>query len=603
MAFASGKLMRSLGEAGHIEPETESILVSNDIDYSPFDADVIKCLPNGDTWTITKAELEKRKDLRDECIFTIDPATARDLDDALSCKQISDDLFEVGVHIADVSHFIDQGNALDKVAQSRATSVYLAQRVIPMLPSVLCEKLCSLNPGVDRLAYSVVWNLQSDGTVVKEWFGRTVIRSCAKLSYNHAQTMIELKDDESLNSDEFPEIFGPHSLKNIGNIVKLLYGISVNLRNRRFDSGALRLDQPKLAFSLDDDSGSPNGFSVYEYKDSNRLIEEFMLLANMAVGRKIYDENPDRAILRCHPPPHPVMMEDVLNVCKQNNINFDISNSASISQSLEEVAKLDPELAETLWPALVLMCTKPFQNAKYFCTGSVDNEEAYRHYALNVPIYTHFTSPIRRYPDVLVHRFLAASLTSDYEVNGDVKELQAIAEHCNDKKWAAKKASEQSSLLFFAVYLMECGPITEKGVVVGVLDKAVDVLCKRLGIVNRVYCDKLSLYKHDYKVTDLKQELTLYWQDPNKRDGTEKSLDEKLKDITEKFERDWAREKKKKTGELQHEIEPIPEGVVVQSLKMFSPVDVVLGVDRDTPTKINALIKSPFESDSVEIEL
>ena len=451
MAFASGKLMRSLGEAGHIEPETEAIISENDIDSSPFGDDVLHCLPNGETWTILPEEIKKRKDLRKECIFTIDPATARDLDDALSCKKINDDRYEVGVHIADVSHFIEQGNALDKVAKQRATSVYLSQRVIPMLPRVLCEQLCSLNPGVSRLAYSVIWNVKADGTVLSEWFGRSVIRSCVKLSYNHAQQMIDSSENDVINPDEYPPIDGKFDIGTIVSKVKLLFGISKHLRKRRYDSGALRLDQPKLAFNLDSSTGLPNGCSIYEYKNSNRMIEEFMLLANMAVGRKIYKAHPDRAILRNHPPPHAQMMEDVLSICKQHNIPFDISDSASINKSLAKVSELDQELRQHMFPALVLLCTKPFQNAKYFCTGAIVDETAYRHYALNVPIYTHFTSPIRRYPDVLVHRFLTAALDKSYEVKGDEKELQVISTHCNDKKWAAKKASEQSSNLFFAI--------------------------------------------------------------------------------------------------------------------------------------------------------
>lgn len=601
VAFASGKLMRSLGEAGHIEPETEAMLIANDIDSSPFEKDVINCLPNGATWQITKEELSKRRDLRKECIFTIDPATARDLDDALSCKKIGEDLYEVGVHIADVSHFIEQGSALDRVATQRATSVYLAQKVVPMLPSVLCEQLCSLNPGVERLAYSVIWNMTSNGTVLKEWFGRTVIRSCIKLSYNHAQQMIESAEDDQLNSEEYPAVDGGFSLGKIRDTVQLLFGMSDFLRKKRFESGALRLDQPKLAFTLESKTGLPNGCSVYEYKDSNRMIEEFMLLANMAVGRKIYDAHPDRAILRCHPPPHPQMMEDLLNQCKLYNIAFDISDSSSISQSLEKVSEMEPEVRDYMLPALTLMCTKPFQNAKYFCTGTVEDESVYRHYALNVPIYTHFTSPIRRYPDVLVHRFLTAALDGQFEVTSEAKELQKIAEHCNDKKWAAKKVSEQSSLLFFSIYVLECGPLVEKGVVVGILDQAVDILCTRIGMVQRVYCDKLSLFRHEFKMVDLKPQMTLHWIE----ETTDENVDQKLKKLTKRFERNWAqgRNGNEKDPKEREELPPVPDDAMTQTLQMFAPVDVVLKVERQSPTKILAFLRSPFVTDTPDIGL
>ena len=248
-AFARGKIMRSLGEAGHIDAETESILLSQDIDSSPFSEKVLRCLPNGKKWKITSEELKKRKDMRNECVFTIDPATARDLDDALSCKQISNGVYEVGVHIADVSHFIEQGTALDDVASQRATSVYLAQKVIPMLPNVLCEQLCSLNPGVERLAYSVFWNMKADGTILSESFGRTVIKSCVKLSYDHAQQMIVSEDVNKLLPKNFPKVTGDFQFTQIVSTVKALFGISKFLRKRRFDSGALRLDQPKISFS------------------------------------------------------------------------------------------------------------------------------------------------------------------------------------------------------------------------------------------------------------------------------------------------------------------------------------------------------------------
>ena len=581
-AFAAGKIMRSLGEAGHIEPETESILLCHDIDSSPFSEKVLRCLPIGSKWKVSEEELKKRRDMRDECVFTIDPATARDLDDALSCKQISEDVYEVGVHIADVSHFIEEGTALDEVASQRATSVYLAQKVIPMLPNVLCEQLCSLNPGVERLAYSVFWNMKADGTILDESFGRTVIRSCVKLSYDHAQMMIEADDVSKLPQKAFPEIKGSFSFTKIANTVKTLFGISKFLRQRRFDGGALRLDQPKLAFSLDSKTGMPNGCSVYKYKDSNRMIEEFMLLANMAVGRKIYKHHPKRAVLRNHAPPQEVMMEEVADTCKKFDIPFDITSSTSISNSLKAVLEKEDSgfTRETLFSALTMLCTKPFQNAKYFCTGSIDDESGYRHYALNVPIYTHFTSPIRRYPDVMVHRLLTASLDKTFVVKKDQDELQCQAEHCNDKKWAAKKASEQSSLLFFAVYLLECGPLVEKGVVVGVLDKAVTVLCTRVGTVVRAYMDKLPLLKFDFSTNSGKPVLSLFWLAEDTEE--KKETGDELKMITEELE-------KCKMDDQR----PLPKQVIKQEISLFCNVNILLKVEKHSPTKIIGILSHP----------
>ena len=593
MVFASGKLVRSLGEAGHIEPETEAILINNGIDSSPFSQEVLNCLPNRDSHLTLQEEIKERVDLRKLCIFTIDPPTARDLDDALSCVKLDHKHYLVGVHIADVSFFIKQGNALDKEASKRATSVYLSQKVIPMLPAVLSEQLCSLNPGTDRLAYSVIWKLRKDGRILGEWFGRTVIRSCVKLSYDHAQQMIDTENYSDLSVDEFPEINGSFDISEITEKVKLLYGISKHLRDRRLDAGALRLDQPKLSFSLDDESGKPNGIGVYQYRDSNRMIEEFMLLANMAVAHRIYKSNPKRAILRCHPPPHPIMMEDLSQLCTRYDIPFDVTSSLTISNSLAKIYE-QIEGRERILPALILMCAKPFQNAKYFCTGSVEDESVYHHYALNVPVYTHFTSPIRRYPDILVHRLLTNSLNKKFEFKGKIDELQAIANVCNDKKAAAKKASEQSTELFFNVYVMECGPLHEKGVVVGILDKAVDVLCVCLGIVKRVYCEQLPLYKYEHEIELLKPKLTLYWRDEKRlaKKNETKDLKESITGLTARFEKRWAAQRSEK--EYQ-----VPEDAIAQHLTIFSPVSVCLSVERNAPTKLKALIKNPFDKETV----
>jgi DIS3-like exonuclease 2 len=241
-AFALGHLSRSIGEAGDIEPETEGFLVENGIDSEDFPAEVLDCLPKTLPWAIPEEELMRRRDLRSECVFTIDPATARDLDDALHCKQISEGVFEIGVHIADVSYFLRPKTALDRMAQSRATTVYLVQKVIPMLPRLLCEELCSLNPNEDRLAFSVIWSIDKKGNIIDEWFGRTVIRSCAKMAYAHAQQMIENPDGQ-WSEDELPDITDGHSIDKIIHCVQNLHKIAVHLKRNRFSEGALRLDQ------------------------------------------------------------------------------------------------------------------------------------------------------------------------------------------------------------------------------------------------------------------------------------------------------------------------------------------------------------------------
>jgi len=580
MPFANGKILRNLGESGLIEPETEAILINNNIDSSAFSDRVLNCLPDVQTWKVTKKELRKRKDLRNECIFSVDPATARDLDDALSCKRLNDDTFEVGVHIADVSHFIKEGSDLDKVARERATSVYLTQKVIPMLPSALCEDLCSLNPGVERLAYSVIWKMKSDGTIVNEWFGRSVIKSCTKLSYDHAQKMIESNDINSLNCEDFPEIHDKKfSLTKIAETVKLLYSISKVMREERFTSGALDFSDNDVAFNLNKSTGMPEGCYLHEYKDSNRMIEEFMLLANMAVGNHIYERHPKRAILRCHPPPHEALIEAVSTICSKFDINFDATDSGSVNQSLNNINKIedvDDEQREMLLPAVNLLCMKSFKNAKYFCTGSIEDNSLYRHYALNIPIYTHFTSPIRRYPDILVHRLLTAALDEDFKVKAKTEQLQMWAEQCTAKKLNADSASEQSSQLFLAVYVMEHGPLLETGVVVNVAENSVDVLCPQIETLSRIYLQDLQSveeFRYSLEGENSKPTLTLTW----KIHGSESNTD--VEDV----------------------VGNTPASPP-QVLTMFTPVKTIISVKRNAPTKIKGELLNPHESFMQAIE-
>ncbi|XP_073663206.1 DIS3-like exonuclease 2 isoform X3 [Tursiops truncatus] len=506
--FALGQLAKSLGQAGEIEPETEGILTEYGVDFSDFSSEVLECLPQDLPWTIPPEEFSKRRDLRSpssskkcfrikDCVFTIDPSTARDLDDALSCKPVADGNFEVGVHIADVSYFVPEGSSLDKVAAERATSVYLVQKVVPMLPRLLCEELCSLNPMTDKLTFSVIWTLTPKGKILSEWFGQTVIRSCTKLSYEHAQSMIE-GPTRKIPEEELPPVSPEHTSEEVHRAVLNLHRIAKELRQQRFVDGALRLDQLKLAFTLDHETGLPQGCHIYEYRDSNKLVEEFMLLANMAVARKIHCAFPERALLRRHPPPQTKMLNDLVEFCDQMGLPMDFSSAGALNKSLMETFG-DDKYSLARKEVLTNMCSRPMQMALYFCSGVLQDQAQFRHYALNVPLYTHFTSPIRRFADVLVHRLLAATLAghqgglssargsqapSDpgqghhaaqnpakdgthtapasgppttlcpgYRELPDVEPeaLQKQADHCNDRRMASKRVQELSTSLFFAI--------------------------------------------------------------------------------------------------------------------------------------------------------
>uniref|UniRef100_A0A2K5P2A3 DIS3-like exonuclease 2 n=1 Tax=Cercocebus atys TaxID=9531 RepID=A0A2K5P2A3_CERAT len=496
--FALGQLAKSLGQAGEIEPETEGILTEYGVDFSDFSSEVLECLPQGLPWTIPPEEFSKRRDLRKDCIFTIDPSTARDLDDALSCKPLADGNFEVGVHIADVSYFVPEGSDLDKVAAERATSVYLVQKVVPMLPRLLCEELCSLNPMSDKLTFSVIWTLTPEGKILDEWFGRTIICSCTKLSYEHAQSMIE-SPTEKIPAKELPPISPEHSSEEVHQAVLNLHQIAEQLRQQRFADGALRLDQLKLAFTLDHETGLPQGCHIYEYRDSNKLVEEFMLLANMAVAHKIHRAFPEQALLRRHPPPQTRMLNDLVEFCDQMGLPVDFSSAGALNVSGGQGS------GEAL--------THPVpQMALYFCSGLLQDPAQFRHYALNVPLYTHFTSPIRRFADVLVHRLLAAALGYREQLDMAPDTLQKQADHCNDRRMASKRVQELSTGLFFAVLVKESGPLESEAMVMGVLNQAFDVLVLRYGVQKRIYCNALALRAHHFQKVGKKPELTLVWE-------------------------------------------------------------------------------------------
>jgi DIS3-like exonuclease 2 len=263
-----GRLKDNIGEIGNIEAETQAILSENGIDSNEFDDELIQTDLPSLPWTIPTHEYTYRRDLRDMCIFTIDPATARDLDDALHCTRIDENLYEVGVHIADVSHFIPEDTYIDRMASQRTTSVYLVQKVIPMLPRTLCENLCSLNPNEERLTFSVIWRLNANGDILSEWFGRTIIKSCVKLSYEHAQIVIDGLDKN--DEQKFPAISERFSLEDVKDSVLNLYEISKNLRARRYANGCLTLSQIKVCFLLNKSNKMPFAYDVYEQKDSNR---------------------------------------------------------------------------------------------------------------------------------------------------------------------------------------------------------------------------------------------------------------------------------------------------------------------------------------------
>ncbi|UJR26589.1 hypothetical protein I4U23_007909 [Adineta vaga] len=548
--YARGELMENLGDADTIEAQSKAILMENDIRDEEFTDEVIKCLPlEKDKWTVPEEEFSKRLDLRNQCIFTIDPATARDLDDALSCERLENGHYKVGVHIADVSFFVQEQTPLDTEAAQRTTSVYLVERVIPMLPRLLCDRLCSLNPNEDRLTYSVIWTMNEQGDILDEQFTRSIIRSCVKLSYDHAQDIIDHPDKQFQTSD-FPPITNNYSVNDITRTVLQLYEISKVLRSKRV--GALTLNQPKLQYNMKADTKIPMSFSIYQQKESNRLVEEYMLLANMQVAKKLCltERIFEKVILRRHPPPNATAIQNTLKLIKSAGINIEGQSSDEIAKAIRSIND------ESTQKLLIHLLAKSMQLAIYCCASCAPNND-YSHYALNVAYYTHFTSPIRRYPDILVHRLLGATLDYNENLYQTPRALEQIAQLCNEKKLNAKACSERSAELYLAVLIREYGTISDEAVIVGVKDESLDVYLFRIGVPVRAGINNLPL---DHPRTSFQKlpsnqsaELTIYWKDndpPQTVKQVLKPFDIVNVDIVSEF--DLNMKKLKLTAQLRH---------------------------------------------------
>lgn len=518
--FARGKLERTLGVAGDVEAETEGLLFANNVDTREFSVSVMHCLPifESKQWTIDEKEFKYRRDLRDTVTFTISARNAHELDDALSVEEISDcdgngtPGFEIGVHIADVSHFVFENTELDTWASNRACTVNLVHKSIPMLPRVLTEDMCSLVPGKDRLAFSVMWKMDKNGTVVDEWFGRTIIRSRVHLGYEHVQAFID-DPEKPLVDEEYPEVYGETSLSDLRRKVMQLHMLARRLRSNRVKNGALRIEQPKLLFSLNPETKMPYAVNAEEPQDSHKLVKEFMLLANIEVAKKIESHFPKTAFLRRHSPPKQKVLREVLEVCEKIGFPLDAASSARLASSLSKFQGGN-SLLQSINQVLSMLLAKPMQMGYYMCAGSAKKREEYHHYALNVPLYTHFTSPLRRYADIIVHRQLAAALGYCPPSDKTIADLERLAQHCNDKKLAAKAVSDSSDDTFFGLVVKQNGPIEARGVVISVMDASFDVLVLKYGVVKRVYVNRLDMARDPIFIDGPPAQLTLFWNPP-----------------------------------------------------------------------------------------
>ncbi|KAK2999539.1 hypothetical protein RJ639_023329, partial [Escallonia herrerae] len=368
--YPSGHYVRTIGDIGDRDTESEVVLIENDIDARPFSAQVLSCLPPL-PWSVSSEDLANpiRQDLRHLTVFSVDPPGCKDIDDALHCTALPDGNFEVGVHIADVTNFVHSGTPLDDEATQRGTSVYLVERRIDMLPKPLTEDMCSLRADIERLAFSVIWEMTPEAEIISTRYTKSVIKSSAALSYVEAQARM----DDSRMTDQVTK-----DLRNMNKLAKIM-------RQRRIDRGALTLASAEVKFQIDTETHDPLDIGMYQIREANQMVEEFMLAANISVAEKILNHFPPCSLLRRHPSPTKEMLEPLLRTTAALGLSLDLSSSKALADSLDRAV------------------------AVYFCSGDLSPPEFY-HYGLAAPLYTHFTSPIRRYADVIVHRLLAASL-------------------------------------------------------------------------------------------------------------------------------------------------------------------------------------------------
>lgn len=467
--YPVGHFVRSLGELETKGAETEALLLEWDVQYRPFPKTVLDCLPaEGHDWKVPADVNDPgwrgRRDLRGELICSIDPPGCVDIDDALHAKKLPNGNFEVGVHIADVSHFVKPNNAMDKEASLRGTTVYLVDKRIDMLPMLLGTDLCSLKPYVERYAFSVLWELDQNADIVSATFTKSVIASREAFSYERAQLRI---DDQSQQDD-------------LTQGMRHLMYLSKKLRAKRMAAGALNLASPEVRVETESETSDPVDVKTKQLLDTNQLVEEFMLLANISVAGKNYEAFPQTALLRRHPAPPKANFEELGNQLKtKKGMELRHDSSKALADSLDEC--VDPQ--EPFFNTLVrILATRCMMSAEYFCSGTQAYPE-FRHYGLASEIYTHFTSPIRRYADLEAHRQLAAAI--EYEpIDASLQsrhKLEGVCKNINVRHRNAQMAG-RASVEYYVGQALKGRIIEEDGFIMRIFSNGFVVFVPRFGI-------------------------------------------------------------------------------------------------------------------------
>ena len=439
-----GEVIDVLGPSGDNNAEMHAILAEFGLPYV-YPKKVVAAAEKIST-EISAEEIAKREDFRNVLTFTCDPADAKDFDDALSIRKTENGLWEVGVHIADVTHYVEEGGIIDKEALNRATSVYLVDRTIPMLPEKLCNNLCSLRPDEDKLAYSVIFELDEDAYVRNSRIVHTIIRSNRRFCYEEVQAIIENQQGEFVDE------------------ILVLDKMAKKLRERRFKNGAVNFDRIEVKFNIDE-NGKPLSVYFKESKDANKLIEEFMLLANRTVAEKIGKVGKDKKaktfVYRVHDLPDPEKLDNLSQFISRFGYKLRTSGSKNdITKSLNKLlndvrGKKEENLIETISVRAMMKA--------YYSTNNIG------HYGLAFEYYTHFTSPIRRYPDMMVHRLLTRYLEEEGR-SANLKKYEGMCEQSSKMEEVAAQA-ERASIKYKQVEFMsdKIGQVFE-GVISGISD-------------------------------------------------------------------------------------------------------------------------------------
>jgi exosome complex exonuclease DIS3/RRP44 len=467
--YPVGHFVRSLGNLETKGAETEALLLEYDVQYRPFPKAVLDCLPTeGHDWIVPPSTddpgWKDRRDLRDLQICSIDPVGCQDIDDALHARPLPNGNFEVGVHIADVSHFVKPNNAMDAEASIRGTTVYLVDKRIDMLPMLLGTDLCSLKPYVERYAFSAIWEITPDADIVRSEFTKSVIKSREAFSYEQAQIRV----DDASQQDE------------LTNAIRTLLMLSKKFKQKRMDAGALSLSSPEVRVEMESETSDPIDIKTKKHLETMSLVEEFMLLANTSVASKIYSAFPQTAMLRRHAAPPKTNFEELANQLKvKKGLELRVSSSKELADSLDRC--VDPN--EPFFNTLVrIMATRCMMSAEYFCSGTQAYPE-FRHYGLASEIYTHFTSPIRRYADLVAHRQLAAAI--DYEpLDASVRskgKLESVCKNINIRHRNAQQAG-RASIEYYVGQALKGRVVEEEGFVMKVFSNGFVVFVPRFGI-------------------------------------------------------------------------------------------------------------------------